>query len=363
MRTAKTDEEKQKTKNNLHFDKILLYIYNSEGGTYVKVFDKNSSFNNIPKIKSLLTKIKNDNKEVEINKKSEDAVNLVSQEVKSSESVSTKIKNLAQKSVWSYLQFNKSQAPMTNVSSASINSLVKKSILFHSLGDNDKTERVIKKIEQLDPEKQKAIVNKFSKYVVEKHKSESVASDTIVKLSKTDQMTDYITPKHVFDKRVTEFTTSFKKDIHAAFDQLKNKDMPLKIVSIDVHTMESGPSEINKTIKDRYAIKLSDDKGNIQEVHIDFPKIDKWGAFDLNGTKWILVNQLVRFPIFFPNINVGRFESSFSTMKIISKQLQKGAYYQCFIGSYKFPLILLLSYMKPFNQVLKDYGIKYRIEE
>jgi DNA-directed RNA polymerase beta subunit len=137
--------------------------------------------------------------------------------------------------------------------------------------------------------------------------------------------------------------------------------MPLKFKSIKVDVIESGASEIYKTIKDRYEVVLEDTNGVKNVVNVDVPHLTDNGSFLVNGQQKVIVNQIVRFPIFFPSINVARFESSYSVLKIHSKELTTGSYLIIFLGSYKIPLVMLLSYLYGLNSVLDEYKIKYSI--
>lgn len=353
--------EKDKA-NTIPFDKIILFLYNTEGCRFIKIFDIFSNNNNVSRIKSIITRIKTTEKKRDIDGKNILASNMAEEEAKLSDNISTKLSNKIKSAVWNYLKTDNS-IKAKDLNSKNINSIARTSVLYHAIGDPVRAKVISKHLDSLPPEKQKEIVNKFATHILPKDPSVSVARDSIVKMSRPEQLIDYQWPQHIFKKRKIDFNENLKKDIFDAFSTLNKKNIPLKVKSIDVKKVETGPSEIYKTIKDRYIIKLEDQNKKEQEVYVDFPRIDEWGAFDLNGAKWILVNQLVRFPIFFPSINVGRFESSFSTMKIISKELQKGAYFLAFLGSYKLPLIMLLGYMKSFSHVMKDYGITYKIEE
>lgn len=343
----------------LPFDKVFFFVKQNkdEESYYVKVFDKSSTVNNINKIKIILNSFKLSD-QLEAQAKEELISSTAAIEVKNDESISTKLQGNMKDIVWNFLNLNSSEKTNKN---PDISKLSKMAIVYHSVGNMDKSKEFVNSISDMDVEKQKKIINKLAKNVLVKKPAFNVSRDTIIRLSKPEQLVDYKSPGHIFEKRKLDFGENFKNDIKDAFSVLNKKDFPLTVEDITIETMESGPSEIYKTIRDRYTVKLRNHKNKVQEIHIDFPSVDDWGSFYLNGSKWILVNQLVRFPIFFPSVNVGRFESSFSTMKILSKQLVKGSYLQIFIGSYKLPLIQVLSYLESFDKAMKDYGVKYVI--
>lgn len=170
------------------------------------------------------------------------------------------------------------------------------------------------------------------------------------------------TPEHIFEKRRIDFETNLRKDMTNAFKVLENRDISLKFSSISIKDKPTNTGELNKTDKATVAIKLKDKEGNIHDVNIDIPKINPdTGTFRVNGKQKCMINQIVLNPISFPKEYDSKFESSYSAFHITSKRTKKLKYLEVYIGSFKLPFLIMLSFSFGFKKSLDQYGIKYKI--
>ena len=76
-----------------------------------------------------------------------------------------------------------------------------------------------------------------------------------------------------------------------------------------------------------------------------------------------MINQIVLCPITFPKKFEGRFESSYSIFRIRSKRTRITKTLEIFIANSWLPLSVLLFYSFGFEETLKQYGIKYKINQ
>lgn len=341
----------------LPFEKVVVFMFNKDGGRFIKIYDKNATNNNIVRVRKMLMQIQqmSDNTTI-INNNHEQIATSVSIE---SKLVAPENQNVIQTAVKSYLKSNNEIDK--NVTDKNSDSLITKAIVYNVVGNAESAHKIAKQIDNETPEIRKQIINKLSAQILPRPKCENASTNMIIKSIDVPAILDYQSPEHIFQKRKSDFRDKLKTDIEDAFKILEKKSMPLIFKSIKVDVIESGASEIYKTIKDRYEVVLEDTNGVKNVVNVDVPHLTDNGTFMVNGQQKVIVNQIVRFPIFFPSINVARFESSYSVLKIHSKELTTGSYLIIFLGSYKIPLIMLLSYLYGLNSVLDEYKIKYSI--
>lgn len=351
--------ENSKGKLELPFEKILMFVFNKDGGKYIKLYDKKAPNNNLGRVKRILMSLQQISDNLTIDDNNSEHISTVAPV--ESKLVSPKEENIISTAIKNYTKADSSINVNKDYDEKNIDKLITRSVVYNIVGDLEKSKKIANTIDKQTPEKRKEIIKKLSLQIVPRPKAENTSTNLIIKSADVPKILDYQSPEHIFQKRQTDFKENLKTDIVDAFKTLENKDIPLKFKSIDVEKIETGPTEIFKTIKDRYKIKLEDKDGHISDIHIDIPHLTENGSFLVNGQQKILINQLVRFPIFFPSINVARFESSYSVMKINSKELTTGAYLIAFLGSYKVPLLMLLAYKYGLESVLKEYGITYSI--
>lgn len=346
-------------RKTLPFEKFVLFVYTSEGGRYIKLYDSKLKNNNIVRIKNILINIQStDNPNIEKDNDNYDTSELAATE---SDLVSMKDEYVVKTAIHNYTSSDSDHINDTTVKDK--DKLITRSLAYNLVGDIEKAKEIANKIDSQSIEKRKEIIQKMSSQLLPKERAKSTSRNMIVSSADVPRLVDYQDPGHILNKRKVDFKENLKSDILDAFKTLEEKDIPLKVKSLEIKEVHSGPSEIYKTIKDRYLIELEDNKGDIHNIHVDIPHLTENGDFLVNGQHKVLINQLVRFPIFFPKILTARFESSYSVMKIHSKTLQNAAYFIMFAGSYKFPLLMYMAYKYGLLEILKDFGVKYEIIE
>lgn len=341
----------------LPFEKIVLFIYNKDGGRYIKLFDTQLANNNLSRVRNFLIKLEQstDPNTHEDNKIDQDS------KITSTESkiVSKSRTGIVSDAIKSFFKSDSLVARTDELQDP--NKIVTRSLAYKVSGDPERAKEIAKSIDRKSDEKKKEFVEELSVQILPREKAINTSTDIILKSLDIPKILDFQSPGHILNKRKIDFKENLKADVIDAFGTLATKDIPLKVKKVEIKEIHTGPNEIYKTIKDRYLIDLEDDKGDIHSVHVDFPHLTDNGSFLVNGLQKVLITQLIRFPIFFPKIDTGRFESSYSVMKINSKSLQNGAYLILFMGSYKLPLLMWLGYKYGLKSALEDYGVTYTI--
>jgi len=345
---------------DIYFDDMLLVIVDEGGARYRQLIkDKEYKFARV--IQYLKTiKIVNSEEEqkVEINKATVSVMKTVSPEVEKPDGVKYAVND--------YLKKNPKKAEAIQndeLSQDDIDRLTVASILYKANGDLEKSNRLAKQIPQKSI---KTAVKKVSKQyqddLLKKQPSVDLSESVVIQTQNVPQRVDGKTPEHIFDKRRVDFETNLRKDMTNAFKVLEGRDIPLKFDSISIKPKSQKPGELAQSDEAIVTIKLKDKKGRVQEVNIDIPRIDpNTGTFRVNGKKKCLINQIVLNPISFPKEYDSKFESSYSSFHIYSKRTKRLKYLECYMGSFKLPFMILLSFSFGFEETLKQYGIKYRI--
>jgi tetratricopeptide (TPR) repeat protein len=344
-------------RESIPFEKIIMFVYNKDGGRFVKLYDVLAKNNSLVRVKNILLRLQQNTDGV--TGESNHAEEVAQIATKESPLVSKQHEQIVQDAIKNYTKADSTIDREKDFENH--NKLITRSVVYSVMGDLEKAKEISKKIDRKSPEKQAEIINKLVTQLLKRDPAKNFSTNMIIKSADVPKLLDYQSPAHILNKRMTDFRVNLKDDISDAFKLLEDKDVPLKLKSMEVKQVHTGASEIYQSIKERYQIQLKDPEGNIHEVHVDLPYLTANGTFVINGQQKILVNQIVRYPIFYPTINVGRFESSYSIMKIHSKFLQNGAYLIGYMGSYKFPLLMVLAYKWGLKESLKDYGVTYTI--
>ena len=237
------------------------------------------------------------------------------------------------------------------------------SILSQTSGDIEKAKRLAKAVpkKNLKPAVS-AITKQYSDQLLSHPPSKDLSSSILVKNYNVPKLIDNKSPEHIFSKRKIDFETNLKKDMINAFKILEKKEIPFKFESIKIVDAPPRAGEIDKSDIAHIIVTLKDSFGKIQTVKIAIPKIDpSTGIFRVNGKKKCLINQLVLNPISFPKPNQAKFESSYSTFHIYSKKMRRVEFLEIYMGSFRLPYLILLSYAFGLEQSLKQYGIKHKI--
>lgn len=350
---------KSKQQIKLPFDSIMLFIFNENGGRYIKIFDSSLNNNNIMRIRNIMMKLHQIQNDEEVEKSNLKAASKIASI--ESDLVSIEDENIVSKSIDRYVNSNK-EINSYNLNNISNDNLVTKSIVYNVVGNIQDSKKIVKKINELPQEQKQIVLKSLTQKILPREDAKSSSRNIVVSLADVPEMIDRISPTHVFNKRKIDFETELKKDIINSFKGLEQKDIPLFVESLEVKEMQPSIAEISPSYIDRYFITLKDQEGDVHKVYFDIPHLDKDGTFTINNNKKILINQLVRFPIFFPKVGESRLESSYAIMKIHSKALKANNNYLIgFLGSYKLPLLMVFAYKYGLTDSLKDFGVTYKI--
>ncbi len=353
---------RQLKEDQIYFDDMLLVTVDENSAKYRQLIDsKDYKFS---RVVQYLKTVKLINTEEEQKQEINQAT------IKVMKSVSTQLDKPAvvKQAVNNFLKKNPKKAEKIQndeLTDDEMSRLTVASILYGASGDLDKANRLSKKI----PEKNiKTAVKKVSKQyeddLLKKQASVDMSDSVVVQSQNVPQRVDGKTPEHIFDKRRIDFETNLRKDMTNAFKVLEGRDIPLKFDSITVKPKPQKVGELSQSDEVIVTIKLKDSRGKLQEVNLVFPRIDpETGTFRVNGKRKCLINQIVLNPISFPKEYDSKFESSYSRFHIYSKRTKRLKYLECYMGSFKLPFMVLLSFSFGFEQTLKQYGITSKIVE
>ncbi len=349
---------------DLYFDNLILAMV-GETDTRYRLLIKNGEFK-FSRLFQLLKRIKPISSEEEQEEEIKNASQVVYSTVSNKIDVSGRgtVKN----AIHDYLRKDKKtfeKASSNELSSDEINRATIASILFKVNGNLEKSKRLAKSI----PSKNLAIAVKkiSSQYKDEMLKPQETinTSEMIINnQSNIPKRVDNKSPEHIFNKRQIDFQTNLRKDLINAFKVLETQDIPLKFKSFKMSDLPSKMGEIRKSDVALITVILVDKFGNEHIIHLEIPKIDpNTGTFRVNGERKCLINQISINPISFPKEFDSKFESSYSTFHIYSKRTKTKQYLESYMGSFRLPFIILLSYAFGFEKTLKQYKIKHTITE
>jgi DNA-directed RNA polymerase beta subunit len=351
---------KQMKDGELSYDHLILAIVD-ESGTRYRLIVKDKEFQ-FARTMAILRKIKPISTEEEKEKEVSQATNKIVSKVANKITGDQKVKA----AVSGYLEKQpKTLEKITNdeVDKEEMDRLTVAAILYGAGGEMDRAKRLAKAIPKNKLSNAiKNVSRAFKDDLLDPSKPVDLSASVINQASDVATAVDKKTPERIFQKREIDFKTNLKKDMVNAFKVLENRDIALKFDSISVKDHPPKAGEINKSDKSRITIKLKDKKGNVQEVHIDIPKIDpETGTFRVNGQKKCLINQIIQNPITFPKEFDSKFESSYSSFHIYSKRTKMLKYLEIYMGGFRLPLMILLSFSFGFENTVKSYGLQYKI--
>lgn len=237
------------------------------------------------------------------------------------------------------------------------------SILQQTSGNISRAEGIVDKIPTNKKEIALKVVDKnFTDDIIPTEKTKTTSEDINIKSMNIPNMIDNKSPEHLFRKRAIDFQINLKKDMMNSFNILENKEVSLKVESLNIIDKKIKAGELDKSDESLLKVILIDEFGNKHDITIELPKIDPvTGTFRINGQKMCLVNQIILCPITFPKPYDSKFESSYSSFHIWSKKTKKMNYMEIYIASYKLPYLILLAYSFGFKEVLKEYNLTYEI--
>lgn len=133
-----------------------------------------------------------------------------------------------------------------------------------------------------------------------------------------------------------------------------------KIYFTDV---KSPDTEINKTIMEYVNIQCINDNGETAILRFLIPKLTEDRYIVSGGLKWYFPTIMSTVPIFIVKPGVCQFRSNYSSIQFHHGVFNRREDIKCFIGGYKIPLALLLSYLVGVEGVLQYFKLQYMITD
>lgn len=350
----------------LMFDDILFCSLTQSDSIY-RVLCRDKQFNLariVPFLRNIKVKVEREDDEIDeiANKATDNVVDSLKDDknishITNKKQVKTAIKTLMKKD--NELADDVSEKKLSPNEAKDI---VIQSTLYSSSGDFRKSHRISKSI---PPMKQDVAIKQLNSNVIDEilhaEKVKSTSDIIAIKSSNPDKLVDDKVPTHIFQKRQIDFEQNLGKDMGKSFKVLEDKDIPIKLQSIEIKGVVSNPREINQSDISIVNVVLKDEFGNKHLVKIQIPLIDpKTGTFRVNGRRKCLINQLVLCPISFPKKYDSRFESSYSHFHIYSKKGKKSVL-TIYLGSYRLPLFVLICYYLGLDKVESMYKFSHTI--
>ena len=353
---------RQLKENQIYFDDMLLVTVDENSARYRQLIkDRDYKFSRVIQyIKSI--KLTNTEKEqsVEINNATLKVMKHVDSSVDKPEGVKNAIKNYLKKNPKKAEEIQNDEIPEDDISRLTV-----ASILYAVSGDISKANRISKQLTKTNVNTAvKRVSKQYEDDLLKRPESTDMSDSVFTQTQNVPQRINGKTPEHIFDKRRIDFETNLRKDMTNAFKVLEGRDIPLKFDSISIKPKHQNPGELSQSDEAIVSIKLKDKQGRQQEVNLILPRIDpNTGTFRVNGKRKCLINQIVLNPISFPKPYDSKFESSYSSFHIYSKRTKRLKYLECYMGSFKLPYMILLSFSFGFEETLKQYRITFKIVE
>jgi len=348
----------------LLFDHVILVLID-ESRSYHRVLMKNRKVE-LNRIVPILKRISAIDVEQEIDDELEKASKSVIDRMSDKKLIMTGNRNKVKNAVVSYLRKNPKKLEKVlskDVSHEDMIDITTSSILQQATGNDVKADRIVDRVPKDRKELALKVIDKnFTDQIILPEKTVITSEDIAVQSMNVPNMIDNKSPEHLFKKRAIDFHINLKNDMNNSFKILENKEVPLKVESLNIIDKKIKAGEVDKSDESILKVKLKDEFGNAHDIKIELPKIDpESGTFRINGQKKCLINQIILCPITFPKPYDSKFESSYSSFHIWSKKTKKMNYLEIYIASYKLPYLILLAYSFGFNKILNEYGIKYKI--
>lgn len=348
----------------LYFDNLILAMV-GETDTRYRLLIKDGEFK-FNRVFQLLRRIKAISSEEEKKEEVKNASQVVYSTV--SNKLDDSGKGVVKHAIHDYLSKDSKtfeKAVSDELSSDEMKRVAVASVLFKVNGNMEKSKRLARAI---PAKKLSTAVKKISKQykdeILQPQETVNTSESVVSNQSNIPKRIDNKSPEHIFNKRQIDFQTNLKKDLVNAFKVLETQDIPLKFKSFKMADRAGKFGEIRKSDVALITVTLIDKFGNEHIIQLEIPKIDpNTGTFRVNGERKCLINQISINPISFPKEYDSKFESSYSAFHIYSKRTKTKHYLEAYMGSFRLPYIILLSYAFGFEKTLKQYKIKHTITE
>jgi len=350
-------------KNNIYYDHFVMNTISGSSSRYrLLMKDRSLNFN---KANLYLKNIKIIDTDEEVDNKVEVASNTVVKKI--SDEIRSSNKKVFKQSIQKFLEKNPKALEKTHngeISDNEAKDIAIASVLYRSTGDMNKAKITAKNIPGIKKSIGLKVIDKrFADELLQPQKTELTSEKLVVQMHNVAKAVGNKSPEHIFEKRKIDFETNLKKDIVNSFKVLETKGVPLKFKSVKVIKKAVRHGDLSPSDISTIHVTLVDKFNRTHTVLIDVPNVSDDGTFKINGKKKCLINQLVLCPITFPKKLDSKFESSYSTFHIWSKRTKREQYLEAYIGSYKVPLLVLLSFSFGFKETLKLYDIRYKLTD
>ena len=346
----------------MNYDHMLLIVLD-EGSARFRVLIKDGDYK-FQRVYSLLKSIKiissEEEKQEEIDKASAEVMRKVSNDIPAGD------KGKIKSAIKTYL--SKDDRALDRITTGRLSDTDKDrvavaSVIYGTSGELSKAKRIANSVSTKKLSKAvMAVSNQYADNLLETQKTTSTTSSIFLQQADIPKLVDNKNPEHLFEKRKIDFETNLKNDMINAFKVLERQDLPLRFDSLKIEGRPDRPGEIDKSDVARVAALLIARDGKKHKTRFNIPKIDPdTGVFRVNGKKKCLINQIVLNPISFLHKYESKFESSYSIFRVYSKQMKKDPFLQIYMGTFRIPLLVFLSYAFGFENTLTKYGIKYEI--
>lgn len=344
----------------VNYDHLMLgYISSGETTSRVLIKDREFKFT---RALQYIRNVKPINTEDEIDREAAKAKTAVMKDV-ASKTTDDKQIGSAVADLMKNDEITREKVIANDVSSDDNDRITIKSILFKITGDMHKANEIANSIPRSELEKTLQAVNKaYADQILIQDKHKTTSTSEIIGIANIDEIIGNKNPSHIFAKRKIDFETNLQKDLSNSFRILEDRTPPIKFQSLSIEDKPQRPGEIRRTEQSIVKIKVKKANGEYQIISFLIPKIEAdTGTFLVSGRKKVLINQLIVNPISFPEEYVAKFASDYSTFRIKSIRSRKNPYLQIFIGSYKLPYVVVISYLYGFEKIMKEYKVKYEI--
>jgi DNA-directed RNA polymerase beta subunit len=349
---------------NPNFDHMMLVTLD-EGSARFRALIKDGEYK-FQRIYNLLKKIKIISSEEEKQEEVDAASNEILKKI--SDTIAPGDKGKVRSAIQNFL--SKDQKSLDQISTGRVSGSDKDrvavaSVLYSTSGDLSKAKRLANAVSDKKLSTAVKAVNKqYADNLLETTKAVSLTDSIFLQQADIPKQLDYMTPEHLFQKRKIDFETNLRNDMINAFKVLEGQDLPMQFQSLTIEDKPPRAGEIEKSDIARIVAIIIGKDGKKHKVRFNIPKIDPdTGTFRVNGRKKCLINQLVLNPISFPGEYEAKFESSYSVFRVYSKKMQSQPFLQIYMGTFRIPLLVFLSFAFGFDHTLENYGIKYDIVE
>lgn len=162
--------------------------------------------------------------------------------------------------------------------------------------------------------------------------------------------------------RRMDYKAKLIKDIKEAA-RIPLGEIGFTIKKIYFSDWKSPDTEINKTQLEYINIQCVKDNGETATLKFLIPKLTEDRYVVSGGLKWYFPTIMSTVPIFIIKPGICQFRSNYSSIQFHHGIFNRREDIKCYIGGYKIPLALLLSYLITVEGVLQHFKFQYMITD